>query len=1546
MLPPPRFRLTATTVAGHFKYRCDRRFRWNAVPSGAHGRTGIGWGAHVPQRNEVRPGIQPLMEGGDAFEREHVEALREAYGEAFVWGGLVTETSTQPNGTEKVTTKVGIVPFERFLEILRQPDGVRYVAQPQLGYNERWKDEQGVRHLATPEQQAINGAIEQAFLPAAGLDWSRVSLGLSRPDLVEILPPEPERGFERPRLRVWDFKASRAPQHEHYVQVAWYTFLLDAVLRSHGIDTVEVDHEVGAIRSREQTRDAAGALVDADPLFDLAPYRLAVVDFLRQKASALLDVPADRAHYHVCDVCLTCEHLARCREQADASHDVSRVAYLTSDGKRRLVELGFGSHHDLTGLAVAMESGDERAAEIADSLRRRSHDLKVHLDRHLAAARALEDGREHWLARPSLLLPKSENVRVVLSAERDGVTLRGFAFGLKTYEGWDEAAGKPLGMERAYVSARRGDEGELLFGFLTDLFVLLERVDAENRALDTTAIPEDEAVQAARDDLARLTTARSDLEAAQAALGSARDTATTAERKRIREELHALGGPRSRQIGEATKGLERARRAAEWERKKRKRTLQLYLYDSLDLAILSEAVERHLFDPNTPEGFYRLLRNLARLVPPPTSLADDQTLRSLPFVVVQQALRQHVALPVPYAYDLATVSQRFRGRRADGEDKGIALDLKNFFGFFVESSNQVAFERIHEVWDGKTFSHRTSRAEGVTREGAVIANGEIVYEPEVLRRKIESAVLTKLRATDSVVQHLRREMAAQGLLLFYKDPFRLFDAFDPSLPLDSGPARLIDALRVFTVLEESRKEHDRKTLHTELPTDRAARTEAIAGLSFEGRYSNSLQPDAAGPLYAFTFDEASREARIDAGDLGLVLTDAAAPEQLLYDVDGPLYRSASRPYGYARVSLVRIDARASPPRLWLRPDDPGGLAGKLLGFDGKADPALLPGALTGRTLVLDKSYTDLTSPRVLRTLRRLAEAARDGDASAAHVLALVETGWNRAWQPHLHGAETAYDALARMARAQPGADPDRPLLNDGQRRAFDGAFASPVALVWGPPGTGKSHTLAHILLAQALAARAAGRPLALLVTAFTHHAIGSVLAKTAKLAAAYGIGPDVIQVAKVMSSTGHAADDLLPDSVRRVPKGERANLLSDLEQSAGTWVVGATVWGVDDLAAMRRPAPPAPADGDAPETSGPAVVPLFDGVLVDEASQMKLPDALLAFSTLKPGGSVLLAGDDQQLPPIIQGTYPDITAPFLTSVFAFMRHRMNERRDAGDADAERRTLFLLDENYRMNEPLTRYPREVIYGTFRSLQPDIRIALVDASAEESSETESDTALLEALLDPERPVVFVRYAAPEAFTARNPLEADLAARIVQALSRRLVDPRTGLRYTPEAFAQEGVAVVAPHRAQNAAIRASLADRGFGPREDGRNDRPMPLVDTVDKAQGQEFDVVIVSYGVADETYAEAESAFLLSRNRFNVALTRARRKAIVLVSDVVVEVVPTDRQVLLDAMMLKAFDTYCTDGAAEFVFQTSPSGSEEGRANPLVLRLAWKTFDPVS
>jgi hypothetical protein len=253
-------------------------------------------------------------------------------------------------------------------------------------------------------------------------------------------------------------------------------------------------------------------------------------------------------------------------------------------------------------------------------------------------------------------------------------------------------------------------------------------------------------------------------------------------------------------------------------------------------------------------------------------------------------------------------------------------------------------------------------------------------------------------------------------------------------------------------------------------------------------------------------------------------------------------------------------------------------------------------------------------------------------------------------------------------------------------------------------------------------------------------------------------------------------------------------------------------------------------------------------------------------------------------------------------------------------------LFQLEENFRMSEPLTAYPREILYrGRFSSTKPHIRIATT------SSLDRGSVDPVEAMLHPDRPAVLCWYTSPQSFTSRNPIEADLVARLASRLAEILVDERSGVLYTPAEFAARGLASLSPHRAQNSTIRQRLASCGFG-----TESRPLPLVDTVEKLQGQERDVVLVSYGVADEEYADAEGEFLLSSNRFNVAATRARHKLILLCSDTVLDVVPDDREILLESMMLKEFRTYCSDGSMQLPWNTEEFGE-------VTLNIRWKGFD---
>lgn len=109
-----------------------------------------------------------------------------------------------------------------------------------------------------------------------------------------------------------------------------------------------------------------------------------------------------------------------------------------------------------------------------------------------------------------------------------------------------------------------------------------------------------------------------------------------------------------------------------------------------------------------------------------------------------------------------------------------------------------------------------------------------------------------------------------------------------------------------------------------------------------------------------------------------------------------------------------------------------------------------------------------------------------------------------------------------------------------------------------------------------------------------------------------------------------------------------------------------------------------------------------------------------------------------------------------------------------------------------------------------------------------------------------------------------------------------------------------MVTPHRAQQALVVSGL-QRLFGPAVPPSAIRES--VDTVERFQGQQRDVMIATFALGDPDAISDEDEFLLSLNRFNVMASRARAKLIVLVSRQVVDHMSADPEVLRSSALLK-------------------------------------------
>jgi DNA replication ATP-dependent helicase Dna2 len=111
------------------------------------------------------------------------------------------------------------------------------------------------------------------------------------------------------------------------------------------------------------------------------------------------------------------------------------------------------------------------------------------------------------------------------------------------------------------------------------------------------------------------------------------------------------------------------------------------------------------------------------------------------------------------------------------------------------------------------------------------------------------------------------------------------------------------------------------------------------------------------------------------------------------------------------------------------------------------------------------------------------------------------------------------------------------------------------------------------------------------------------------------------------------------------------------------------------------------------------------------------------------------------------------------------------------------------------------------------------------------------------------------------------------------------------------------VTPHRAQQGLIVRRL--RSAFSAEEAPPERVRAAVDTVERFQGQQRDVMVASFALGDPDLVGDEEEFLLGMERFNVMVSRARAKAIVLVSEAVVRHLAEDVAVLRGSQLLKGF-----------------------------------------
>ncbi|KEQ87949.1 DNA helicase [Aureobasidium pullulans EXF-150] len=499
----------------------------------------------------------------------------------------------------------------------------------------------------------------------------------------------------------------------------------------------------------------------------------------------------------------------------------------------------------------------------------------------------------------------------------------------------------------------------------------------------------------------------------------------------------------------------------------------------------------------------------------------------------------------------------------------------------------------------------------------------------------------------------------------------------------------------------------------------------------------------------------------------------------------------------------------------------------------------------GGKLWLVKLANDVTYKRMNQTMNKLQKMPESEHSTLMRVL---------------FGQSSAVTVQPRdMAKDLEWMDPS---LNDSQKEAIKFALASSeVALIHGPPGTGKTHTLIE-LIRQCLK-----QGLRLLVCGPSNISVDNIVERLAphkvpmvRLGHPARLLPGVLNHSlDILTRTSDAA--ALVKDIRNEMDDKQASIRKTRNGRERKAIYGE----IKELRKEYRQREAKCVDGLVRESKvvlatlhGAGGFHLknqhFDVVVVDEASQAL--EAQCWVPLLSSGASkLILAGDHLQLPPTIK-----------SSNSKSVKNKPKEGQD--DVNLET-TLFdrmlelygddikrMLTIQYRMHEKINAFPSAALYESKLMAAESVKARLLKDLPYDVEETE----------DTNEPVVFWDTQggdfaekteddeAPKSKSSllgeskSNELEAAIVKKHVQSLVDAGVKP-------------EDIAVVTPYNGQLAVLSQLLKERFIGVE-----------LGSIDGFQGREKEAVVVSLVRSN---AEHEVGFLAEKRRLNVAMTRPKR-----------------------------------------------------------------------
>ena len=517
--------------------------------------------------------------------------------------------------------------------------------------------------------------------------------------------------------------------------------------------------------------------------------------------------------------------------------------------------------------------------------------------------------------------------------------------------------------------------------------------------------------------------------------------------------------------------------------------------------------------------------------------------------------------------------------------------------------------------------------------------------------------------------------------------------------------------------------------------------------------------------------------------------------------------------------------------------------------------------------------------------------------------------------------------------------------NEPQRR-FIREDDRHLVVVQGPPGTGKtSYTTTPAVLGRAFAFEQEGRDFAAAVSALSHDAVDELFTNIRTVASDCR-RDDLFANMKLI----RVRPSDLPDEARPYSDRDDEQLVEHiayhdsegeerLRELAAEYLLGSdstekqfllfgpptSIRGaVDKIAPLLLDVDDLDREGDHPPSAWELLEEgesdLFDLGVVDEASMMDLPLLFLAGAFLKQESQMLLAGDHRQMQPIQSYGWEEEdretieeTVPFLSGL-DYIRYlkgdideieyieRQSPKLDDGlGPDAQEQAtlpIYPLEESFRLPQPVADLLTDLFYRhdqiqlggvEDRTPIPDVREEIESEGIRELANPNEWISVLihSGELDERSSDIEASVADQllEEFDTVPPSEEDIDAGAISA------------------------GVVIPFTAQRERLQSELDDD--------------IQAQTVEKFQGGERDLILMSMVASEPGYVNQLSEFILSPYRFNVAASRMKRKLVIVASEAVFQTSHPDADQYDDQVAWKRL--YELTGALDETTEPDASGS---------------------